>query len=111
MQTKIRLLLKEQSDQGLHNLPFYLHMPFRHITALQNHVQLKFNFKNSCSKYFRCPKINNFLLDLFKKFTVTDIAMSYIHFTINSGLQGHTWYATANLDDDDYKNNKAIQTQ
>ena len=36
--------------------------------------------------------------------------MSCVQFTINSGLQGHTCYAIANLDDDDYKNNKAIQT-
>ena len=42
VQTQIRLLLKEQSDQGLHCLPFHLHLldalphckPFGCITAM-----------------------------------------------------------------------------
>ena len=55
MQTQIRLLQREQSDQGLHCLTFNLHL-FGDITALKNQIipilgQLQYMY------YFSCPSI------------------------------------------------------
>ena len=58
MQTKIRLLLQEQSDQGLHCLPLCLH-------HLEEHLPCKtklLNFLGNYSNYFSCPYFQDFCI-------------------------------------------------
>ena len=52
VQTQIRLLL-EESDQGLHCLPFRLH----HLDSLLYGRATKFKFKSDYNKFFGCPNI------------------------------------------------------
>ena len=53
VQTQIRLLLEEQSDQGLHCLLFHLH----HLEVKHQGRTAKFEFLSAYSKVSRCPKI------------------------------------------------------
>ena len=53
VQIQIRLLLKEQSDQGLHYLPFNLHL----LDKFQFGKTSLFEFKCGYSTHFGCPKI------------------------------------------------------
>ena len=59
VQTQIRLLLEEQSDQGLHCLQFPLHL----LDALLYGIAIMFNFKGDYSKF---SGVQNFMI-----FTVT----------------------------------------
>ena len=52
VQTQIRLLL-EQSDQGLHCLPFRLHR----LDSLLYGRAILFKFLSDYNKYFGCPNI------------------------------------------------------
>ena len=56
MQTKIRLLLKKQSDQGLRCLPFHQHL----LDALMQCYIKLFFFKDNYGNCLRCPKFYNF---------------------------------------------------
>ena len=47
VQTQIRLLLEEQSDQGLHCLPFPMHF----LDSLLQGKAILFNFKGDYSKF------------------------------------------------------------
>ena len=53
MQTQIRLLLEEQSDQGLHCLPYRLH----HLDSLLYGRATEFKFESDYNKFFGCPNI------------------------------------------------------
>ena len=53
VQTQIRLLLEEQSDQGLHCLPFHLHL----LDALLYDKATLSKFYGDYSKIFECPNI------------------------------------------------------
>ena len=53
VQTQIRLLLEEQSDQGLHCLQFPLHLS----DALLYGQVILFNFLGDYKKFFGCPNI------------------------------------------------------
>ena len=53
VQTQIRLLLEEQSDQGLHCLLFHLHLLKKYPSVLP----LSLNFKVDYSRVFWRPKI------------------------------------------------------
>ena len=63
MQTKIRLLLKKQSDQGLRCLPFHQHL----LDALMQCYIKLFFFKDNYGNCLRCPKFYNFYGRLFWK--------------------------------------------
>ena len=52
VQTKIRLLLKKQSDQGLRCLPFHQHL----LDALMRCYIKLFYFKDDYGNCLRCPK-------------------------------------------------------
>ena len=52
VQTKIRLLLKKQSDQGLRCLPFHQHL----LDALMQCYIKLFYFKDNYGNCLRCPK-------------------------------------------------------
>ena len=52
VQTQNRLLLEEQSDQGLHCLLFHLHLFDEIPKALASFLEFKLDY----SKVFRCPK-------------------------------------------------------
>ena len=52
LQTQVRLLLEEQSDQGLHCLPFHLHR----LDSLLNGRATLFKFESDYNKFFECPK-------------------------------------------------------
>ena len=52
VQTKIRLLLKKQSDQGLRCLPFHQHL----LGALMQCYIKLFYFKDNYGNCLRCPK-------------------------------------------------------
>ena len=56
VQTKIRLLLKKQSDQGLRCLPFHQHL----LDALMQCYIKLFYFKDNYGNCLRCPKFYNF---------------------------------------------------
>ena len=57
VQTKIRLLLKKQSDQGLHCLPFHQHL----LDALmQSYIKL-FYFQDNYGNLFEVSQILEFL--------------------------------------------------
>ena len=53
VQTKIRLLLEEQSDQGLHCLLFHLHLFDEIPKSLASFLELLVDY----CKVFSCPKI------------------------------------------------------
>ena len=53
VQTQIRLLLEEQSDQGLHCLPFRLH---RLDSLLYGRATL-FKFQSDYNNFLGCPNI------------------------------------------------------
>ena len=48
VQTQIRLLKEEQSDQGLHNLPFHLHLE-HNLLGLK--ILFYLNFRESTAKF------------------------------------------------------------
>ena len=52
VQTKIRLLLKKQSDQGLHCLPFHQHLL---DVLMQCYIKI-FYFYDNYGNCLRCPK-------------------------------------------------------
>ena len=56
VQTQIRLLLKEQSDLGLHCLPFHLHF----LDGLLHCKFILFHLKDSYGNSFRCPILRFF---------------------------------------------------
>ena len=56
VQTQIRPLKEEQSDQGLHCLPFYLHV----FDKLPHGLASLFDFKVDYSKRFGIKKIRSF---------------------------------------------------
>ena len=53
VQTQIRLLLEEQSDQGLHCLPFRLHR-WPHYPKVEPDSS---NFRVITTNFFWCPNI------------------------------------------------------
>ena len=53
VQTQIRLLLEELSDQGLHCLQFRLHL----FDALLYGKATLFKFKGDYRKFFSCPNV------------------------------------------------------
>ena len=59
LQTQIRLLQEEQSDQGLHCLPFRLHRLDSHYSTVESH-----------SSNFRLITTNFLGVRIFRKFTV-----------------------------------------
>ena len=61
--TQIRLLLEEQSDQGLHCLQFHLHL----LEALLYGNASLFKFRGDSSKFFGCP---NFYLSRVTGFSI-----------------------------------------
>ena len=56
VQIQIRLLLEEQSDQGLHSLQFPLHL----LGAILYGKSTLFDFKGDYSKLFGCPNFLDF---------------------------------------------------
>ena len=56
VQTQIRLLLQEQSDQGLHYLLYCLHLFY----ALLDGKSSFFSFTMITAKFFSVPKFRNF---------------------------------------------------
>ena len=62
MHILIRLILNEQSHQGLHSLPFHLHF-FKHITALENNTV---KFLVVMVLIVLGPNVCNFYSSLFK---------------------------------------------
>ena len=70
VQTKIRLLLKEQSDQGLHCLLFHLH----HLEVLH----LALNFRLFTVKLVGVPKYRNFTVHFYMLLkTITEKAYNW----------------------------------
>ena len=59
MLSQIRLFLKEQSDQGLHCLPFCLHL----LEAFLCGRNILFEFQDNCCNFLGCPVffLQNFL--------------------------------------------------
>ena len=53
VQSQIRLLLEEQSDQGLHCLPFRLHR----LDSLLYGRATYFKFQSDYNNFFGCPNI------------------------------------------------------
>ena len=53
VQTQIRLLLEEQSDQGLYCLPFRLHR----LDSLHYGRATQFKLLSDYNKFFGCPNI------------------------------------------------------
>ena len=51
VQTQIRLLLEEQSHQGLHGLLFRMHL----LDTLFNGKAMMFKFQSAYSQCFGCP--------------------------------------------------------
>ena len=56
VETKIRLLLKKQSDQGLHCLPFHQHL----LDALMHCYIKLYYFQDNYGNCLRRPKFLNF---------------------------------------------------
>ena len=61
VQTQIRLLLEEQSDQGLHYLQYCMHL----LDALFNGKTSFFSFRMITAKFSSVPKFRNFKVKLF----------------------------------------------
>ena len=55
VQTQIRLLLEEQSDLGLHCLPFRLHR----LDSLLYGRATQFKFESDYNQFFGCPNLGN----------------------------------------------------
>ena len=60
VQTQIRLLLEEQSDQGLHCLLFHLHLFDKIPKGLASFIEFYVDY----SKVFWRPKFRNFTVTL-----------------------------------------------
>ena len=58
VQTQIRLLLEEQSDQGLHCLPFHLHL----LVTLFYGISFLFEFRGITSNFSGVQKFRNFMV-------------------------------------------------